>query len=192
MQSNIEQYLKLYFDAQHEDLSIVSELFKKQEIKKGDYLLKIGKYNANLSFIKKGYLRLFAFNTDSTKEITQWIASPDTFVTDLSSLIFASPARWNIQALEDCELYTISHDDYHRIGEQIPSWDKIEKRFIIKCFHHLENRVFSQLSMSSEERYDLLFQQDSNLFNQVPLQYLASMLGMTPETFSRIRKKRSS
>jgi hypothetical protein len=58
-----------------------------------------------------------------------------------------------------------------------------------KCFVMLENRVFDLISMPAEERYQKLFDQNRKLFNQVPLQYLASMLGMTPETFSRIRRK---
>ena len=65
---------------------------------------------------------------------------------------------------------------------------EIEKRFIIKCFAMTEDRVFSHLSMTAEERYDLYFEQHKELFNQVPLQYIASVLGMTAETFSRIKK----
>ncbi|WP_229239031.1 hypothetical protein [Emticicia sp. C21] len=61
--------------------------------------------------------------------------------------------------------------------------------FIAKCFTMLEDRIFSHLSMTAEERYNFFFQNNKELFNQVPLQYIASMLGMTPETFSRIRRK---
>ncbi|WP_229362913.1 hypothetical protein [Flectobacillus sp. BAB-3569] len=55
----------------------------------------------------------------------------------------------------------------------------------------IENRVFSHLSMTAEERYDAYFEQNKELFNQVPLQYIASVLGMSAETFSRIRKRKS-
>jgi hypothetical protein len=68
----------------------------------------------------------------------------------------------------------------------------LEKQFIAKCFLVLEDRVFSFLSLSSEERYNLLFESKKELFNQVPLNYIASMLGMTPETLSRIRKRQVS
>ena len=74
----------------------------------------------------------------------------------------------------------------------MPSWPMLEKQFIAKCFLVLEDRVFSFLSLSSEERYTLLFESRKELFNQVPLNYIASMLGMTPETLSRIRKKQVS
>lgn len=68
----------------------------------------------------------------------------------------------------------------------------MEKQFIAGCFVQLEDRVFSHLSLSAEERYDKLFENNKEIFNQVPLQYLASMLGMSPETFSRIRNKKIS
>jgi CRP-like cAMP-binding protein len=71
----------------------------------------------------------------------------------------------------------------------VPKWNEFEKMFISKCFVVMESRIFDLISLSAEERYTKLFDQHRELFNQVPLQYLASMLGMTPETFSRIRKK---
>jgi hypothetical protein len=68
----------------------------------------------------------------------------------------------------------------------------MEKQFITSCFVAIEDRIFQHLSLSAEERYDELFEQNKELFNHVPLQYIASMLGMTPETFSRIRSKKIS
>ncbi|MEJ0057663.1 MAG: Crp/Fnr family transcriptional regulator [Bacteroidota bacterium] len=107
-------------------------------------------------------------------------------MTALHSIL---PARWNIQALVDTELHTNHRDDYNRIAEKVPKWPELEKQFIVRCFTIMENRIFAHLSMPAEERYSLFFHQNRELFNQVPLQYIASMLGMTPETFSRIRKK---
>jgi CRP-like cAMP-binding protein len=140
-----------------------------------------------LSFIESGLLRIYSISDG--KEVTQWISTKGYFVTDLSSLLFESPARWTIQALTDVDLFTIQREDYRRIGTLVPKWHELEKLFIAKCFTFLEDRIFSHLSMTAEERYQLFFENNKDLFNQVPLQYIASMLGMTPETFSRIRKK---
>lgn len=129
------------------------------------------------------------FTTTDDKEVTQWISTQGYFVTDLSSLLFKNPARWTIQALTDSVLYTINREDYKKIGNLIPKWHELEKLFIGKCFAMLEDRIFSHLSMTAEERNEYFFENNKNLFIQVPLQYIASMLGMTPETFSRIRKK---
>lgn len=99
------------------------------------------------------------------------------------------PSRWNMQALVDTEIYTIKRSDYNKIESIEPKWFDFEKMFIIKCFEMVENRVFSHLSMTAEERYNAYFDMNNEIFNQVPLQYIASLLGMTPETLSRIRKK---
>ena len=89
------------------------------------------------------------------------------------------------------ELFVINKTDYARINQAVPKWPEIEKTFIARCFTVLEDRVVTHLALSAEERYEAFFQYKPELFNLVPLQNLASMLGMTPETFSRIRKKRS-
>lgn len=89
-------------------------------------------------------------------------------------------------------MYTIDYEDYLLLGKLVPKWNEFEKMFIGKCFVMLENRVLDLISLSSEKRYEKLLSQQPELFEQIPLHYLASMLGMTPETFSRIRKKYAS
>ena len=186
--TELEQYISSYFEIiQPEKLNSISALFKLSYIKKGDYILKSGKFCNTLGFVQSGLLRIYVATED--KEITQWISTKGYFLTDLASFIFEKPARWTIQALSDAELYTITREDYKKIGSLLPEWNEVEKLFIVRCFTMLEDRIFSHLSMSAEERYNLFFENNKELFNQVPLQYIASMLGMTPETFSRIRKK---
>lgn len=188
--TELEHYIKSYFGIESADLEKIVSLFKESQLNKGDYFVKAGRLCEKLSFVNTGQLRIYAASGD--KDITQWISTKGYFVTDLSSLVFETPARWNIQALTDCTLYTIDKENYKNIHTLVPNWKVLEKLFIAKCFLTLEDRVFSLLSLSAEERYDTFFEFNPELFNQVPLQYLASMLGMTPETFSRIRKKKSS
>ena len=186
--TELEQNIETYFGViQSNDLESISSLFHLSTIKKGDFFQKAGRPCDKLSFIRSGFLRIFVTTPD--KEVTQWISTKGYFVTDLSSLIFDSPSRWTIQALADTELYTISKEDYKKIGSLVPKWHELEKKFIAKCFTILEDRIFSHLSMTAEERYHHFFKYNKELFNEIPLQYIASMLGMTPETFSRIRKK---
>ncbi|MCU0430156.1 MAG: Crp/Fnr family transcriptional regulator [Cytophagaceae bacterium] len=185
--TELEQYIQSYFGVSEEILQNISQRFVSQQLSKGAYFLEQGRSCERLSFVKSGMLRMFIHNEH--KEITQWISTPGYFVTDLSSFLFGTPSRWNIQTLSDCEIYTITKSAYQQLGKELPQWHMLEKLFLAKCFATLEDRIIALLSMTAEERYEFFFSTNRSLFNQVPQQYLASMLGMTPETFSRIRKK---
>lgn len=184
LQQNIQNYFGIL---QEEELNAIGALFKLNTVEKGEYFVQEGRMCTKLSFIKSGLFRIHALKEG--KEITQWISTEGYFITDLESLLFNKPAKWNIQALEQAELYTITKTDYNRIGSIVPQWHQLEKLFLGKCFAILEERIFTHLAMNAEERYQYYFEHNKELFNKVPLQYIASMLGMTPETFSRIRKK---
>jgi CRP-like cAMP-binding protein len=186
--TELEQYIKSYFGVvETEDMNTIVSFFKTKTIKKGDFLLKSGNRCNGLTFVHSGILRMFAA-TDS-KEVTQWISTKGYFTGDLSSFIFETPSHLSIQALVNSEISTISKGSYKQLGDLLPKWHEFEKLFIAHGFITMEQRIFSHLSMTAEERYHAFFKQNPALFNQVPLQYIASMLGMTPETFSRIRKK---
>lgn len=101
-------------------------------LKKADYFLQHGRYANRLGFIKSGIIRKFVWNKD--KEITKWIATQGYFVVDINSFYFGNTARWNLQALTDCELYVIEKDNYKNLESLIPQWPTLEKHFIAKCF----------------------------------------------------------
>ncbi len=184
----LEFYIRTYFGISKANLEKVVSLFEYSELKKGEFYTKKDQYCGKLSFVESGIVRIYG--EKEHKEITQWISTKGHFITDLSSLIFKTPARFNIQALSDTKLFTINKENYDKIGQEVSNWHELEKIFIAKCFITLENRVFDFLSMSAEERYLTFFENNKELFHQIPQIYLASMLGMTAETLSRIRAKK--
>lgn len=188
--TELEQCIKSNFGVvKPEDLASILSFFKFTNMKKGDFLSKADRRCDNLSFVQSGLIRIFSISDN--KEVTQWISTKGYFATDLASFVFETPGRWTIQALVESEVYAISKDDYKKLADIVPKWNELEKWFLVRCFMSLEERIFSHLSMTAEERYVYFFETNRQLFNQVPLQYLASMLGMTPETLSRIRKKQA-
>ncbi len=94
--------------------------------------MKTGRHCDRLGFVQAGMIREFVFLQE--KEVTKFISTSGYFTVDLASFVFQQPARWNIQALTDCELFVITHKDYLRIGQVIPSWAALEKLFLAKCF----------------------------------------------------------
>jgi CRP-like cAMP-binding protein len=183
----LNSYISTYFDTKKEESEKIASLFKEEQLSRNDFHTTFGERHGKLSFVKSGFLRIYKQTEE--KEVTQWISSPGEFTTDLGSIMFDQPARWNIQALTNCELFTLDYSNYQLIHEQVENWAQIEKMFLAKCFMTIEDRVFSFISMTTEERYSFLYNSRPDLLQNVPQQFIASMLGMTPETLSRVRKK---
>jgi CRP/FNR family transcriptional regulator, anaerobic regulatory protein len=185
--TGLQTYLRSHMGVPEEDMQTLLSHFKPTTLEKGDYYLKKGRICDNLSFHQSGLIRLYAPYED--KEVTQWISFKGNFISDLSSMVFRQPSKFNAQALTHCELFTLDKQDYDNLPHIIPKWPAIERALLLHCFSFMEVRVFSLLSMSANERYQYLQDQNPDLFQQVPLKYLASMMGMTPESLSRIRRR---
>lgn len=187
--SELKKYIIETFGFTEIEFGTITEFFKPMEINKGDYFLKEGQYVQQLGFVEKGILREYL--TVNHKEVTKWCSTSGSFAVDLSAFIFDEASKVNYQAVTDVELLTITKENYNRISSKITRWHNLEKMFLAKCFNVLEQRVISHLALNAEERYNQLFAFNPQIFNEVPLNQLASMLGMTAETMSRIRKKQA-
>ena len=183
----LEENILHLFEVPQQQAALIESKFVLEEYDKGQVLLQEGKECNFLSFIEAGYCRVFKLTEQ--KEFTQWIGGEGYFITDLSSFLFDQKSNWSIEALSPLRLWTLSKADYKELELHIPGWNILEKRFIAKCFMEIEKRVFDFISLSAEERYLKYFEKNKAMFNQVPLQYIASVLGMSPETLSRIRSK---
>lgn len=145
--TELEQSIKSYFGViAGEDLKTIVSLFKQTTLKKGEFIVKSGKRCKTMSFVQSGFLRMFV--TTEAKEITQWISTKGYFSLDLASFIFETPSRWTIQAIVDTELFTISIEDYKKIGDRVPQWAELEKLFLVRCFTMLEDRSLAIVSES--------------------------------------------
>ena len=187
--SELKKHIIETFGFTESEFQQIRDFFKSEEILEGDYFLKEGQYVRKMGFVEKGILREFLYIND--KEVTKWFSTSGYFAVDLSGFLFDQKSKVSYQAITNVELLTISKENYSKISTRIPRWGKLEKMFLAKCFTVLENRVISHLAMNSEERYNQLFTFNPTLFNEVPLNQIASMLGMTAETLSRIRKKQT-
>lgn len=177
------------FGFRESEFQNIADFFQPKVISKGEYFLKEGQYVNQMGFVEKGILREFLYVND--KEVTKWFSTSGYFALDLSGFLYNQKSKVNYQAITDVEILSLSKENYDRISTKISRWDKLEKMFLAKCFTVLENRVISHLALNAEERYNQLFSFHPQLFNQVPLNQLASMLGMSAETLSRIRQKQT-
>ncbi len=170
-------------------LNRILHSFEPAELSKGKFFLESGKICQQMAFIESGYLRMY--DISDGKEITLWIGGSGTFITSLSSFIFQTPNFWNIQAVTDSKIYVLNRDKHFQLFKQEPKWLEFDNILLARSFALLEQRMFSHLHTTAQERLEKLLQEEPSLFNNVPLQYIASMLGITAGSLSRLRKNLS-
>jgi CRP/FNR family transcriptional regulator, anaerobic regulatory protein len=159
----------------------------KKECPKNHLLLKEGKICRHLYFITQGCARSFYYKDG--KEITSWFAFETDAVTSMYSFVSQKPSFENIEILEESVLYAISFDNLQKMYLEYPEFNLIGRLFTEKYYIELEERVMSLQFLTAKERYQKLLAQQPMLLQRVTLGQVASYLGITQETLSRIRGK---
>jgi len=158
-------------------------------LNKGEYLVNAGDICTSIYLIRKGILR--SYIKEGLKDITTWISSEQELVTCITSFGLQQPARENIQALEDCELTALKFEDLQYLYDNFPEANIVGRKVLEKYYRDAEERAFIARLMEATSKYKHFIATKSHLLNRVPLKFIASYLGMTLETLSRIRSKLS-
>ena len=152
---------------------------------KGKTLLNIDERCNHLYFIESGLMRGYYFDED--KEITNWFAQEGEFATCFYSFIAKQNAFENIQAIEDVVLTQLSYADLQNIYNRFPETERIGRIITENYYIKLEERLLSIQFKTAKERYENLFEKNSQLLQRASLGQIATYLGITQETLSRIR-----
>jgi CRP/FNR family transcriptional regulator, anaerobic regulatory protein len=167
-------------------IDIVSS-FKTKTIEKNSYLLKAGQTCDSYYFVDNGAFKIYTIIDD--KEITSWFAFKDFFFSELESYSAKSPSRFNIQAIEKSTVFYISRKTMDSFIDKYPKWGDFARKTWEFSFIKLQQVVLSFQTQSAEERYEDLFKYPD--FIQKTKQVdLASMIGITKYSLSRLRRKR--
>lgn len=152
---------------------------------KGTRILRAGKTERNVFFIKKGIVR--AFVSTQGREITFWLGAEGTPVVSMKSYVSGLPGYESVECIEDTVLYVLRHATLTSLfadDVNIANWGR---RFAEKEMPRTEERLIPQLFTTAAERYRSLMANHPELLRRVPLEHLASYLGVTPVSLSRIR-----
>ncbi len=156
-------------------------------LRKNQFLLKEGEYCKFIYFSKSGILRNY-YLKDGNEVITTLSLPLDISVVLRSSLL-SEPSREYIQAVTDCEIYAISVLEFEKLKQKFTQLEKIELNITQFYALWLEDRLYSLQFLTAAERYQRLLEREPLIVKFVPLSYIASYLGITLETLSRIRAK---
>ena len=173
------------------DIEIVREVLavqKKISLKSGDYLLRQGEINRNSYFVEKGLLKYSSIDNKEKEHILQF-APERWFISDRESAMTNKPSKYFIEALEDSSVVVIDDDFLLAMAAKYPPFGEFYYKLLQSHIRSLQNRVNQLLSYTAEERYLELIRIYPNIQQRVPQMMIASYLGITPESLSRVRKE---
>jgi CRP-like cAMP-binding protein len=155
---------------------------------KNQFLLTEGKIANEYLFLQKGYMRAFAHDTEGN-EVTTGFYSPGQVVFEVSSFFNRSRSKENIQALTDCEGWYITYEQLNNLFHALPEFREFGRAILVKGFAELKTRMLTMITETAEERYEQLLKTNPEIFQQASLKNIASYLGITDTSLSRIRKE---
>lgn len=163
------------------------DLLRRRFLKKGEFLVQEGQVCNYVSFINSGSLRVFM--EVGQQEINKHFFFEHEYASDYASFLTRTPGRLNIKALEDAELMELSYDSVQILYERFPVWQKYGRLIAENLYIHVASRTQELLLKTPEEMYIKLVENQSPIIARIPQHYIASYLGIQPESLSRIRKR---
>lgn len=174
-----------------EKITEIAHQFQPIEIKKNDYFLRQGRQGDKYLFLEKGMIRAFTNDQDGNETTTEFY-SANQVVFEVASFFQKQPSPENLQALEDCVGEFITFDRVQYLFHSLPEFREFGRMLLVKGFITFKQRTLSLISETAEQRYRRLLNTRPDIFQKVPLKFIASYLGVTDSSLSRIRKELST
>lgn len=183
----IREYYKTHFNISEQDWDIFGSKLIKQNFLKQEKLLDVGENEQFLSFIEKGIIRFYI--PKENNNLTFGFAFENTFVSAYDSFITQTESKYIVESITDSALWRIKYGDLQEVYKESKIGNLIGRKAGEDLFVKKSNREISLLNDSAEERYLNLFRERPELIRQIPLKYISSYIGVTPQALSRIRKR---
>lgn len=181
------QYFKKFNPLSKEAESAITGISSVVTIKKNKDLQPIGHTCKTIYFIKKGVARIYYFKDDI--DVTERFFFENSIIARVESLFTGAPSRKAIQILEDAEIIAIDSARLFKLYDTFPAVERLFRKIFEAAYVETVNRIEGMQFHSAEERYKALLSEDPNVLMRVPLKYVASYLGITQVSLSRIRRQ---
>jgi len=171
-----------------EEFDFCKTLFIPKKLRKKQYLLQEGDVCRYTAFVEKGMLRTFTVDEKGNEPILQF-SMEGWWIADLYSFLTDEPSQYNIEAMEECELLLITKENWDILLKKVPAFEHYFRILIQNNLIATQRRLMSSLSETAEEKYTKLINNFPGCVQRVPQHMIASYLGITPETLSRVRSQ---
>lgn len=186
MYENLRSMLKAMAPFEDGELDDAMDFFSSRLISKNEYFSKEGKISDRIGFVQSGILR--SFYTINGRETTSFFLRPGSIAVAMLSFIEMKPSIENIQAISDSELIVINRKDILSLYEENWKWQQVGRLNLEQYYIEMERRAISFQSQTALERYREFVKNNPDIIRSVPLHLIASYIGVSPETLSRLRK----
>ena len=186
MNTNLKKFISKYVNLSDVELEDIATKFKSKVVKKNNYLLRQGDTCKDLVFVQKGCLRLYYLKDDI--EVNVWFAFQQSSAIEIYSFISENPSSYFLQAIEDSEVLYLPKTELDKLYQYQPKMQEMMRNFWEAVLLDLINRFTALQKDSAEKRYLDLLNKPAYL-ETIPQKYLASFIGVTPTSLSRIRKQ---
>lgn len=185
---NIQAFIQSTIPMPTEKAKILADKFKFVELQKNELVLTENKLTKSTHILESGFLRSYTFDNQGN-EVTTNIYSPFCFVNDVMAFFKQQPASENFQTLTACKLWVMSYEDVQANFHGIPEFREFGRMMLITNYSNLKDRMLGMIKETAENRYLRLMDQHPDILQSVPLKIIASYLGITDTSLSRIRKE---
>lgn len=191
MHEQLKKSIQKKITLSNDEFESLKSFFIPKKLRKRQYLLNAGDVCQYICFVEKGLLRSFSTDNNANEHVVQF-ALEGWWISDMGSFLSGDEAVYNIEALEDAELLLLSRRAMDDMLHQLPKMERYFRLLMQNNIVVLQRRIVGTLSLSAEEKYKRMMKLYPDILQRSPQQYVASFLGITPETLSRVRKQVSS
>lgn len=186
--SQLKKKISEYISLNQSDNDLIESYFKVKSVEKGISIIEIGKYANEVFFINSGYLRYFKV-LNSGEELIIHLYAPSNFATSLNSFFLSKLSEEELQTITPCDLVYISKSDLEKLYSTNQKWQYFGRKLMESFLIEKEQRIIDQLSLTGQQKYLKLFETNPDIIQNVQVKFLASFLGIQPESLSRIKKQ---